>query len=384
MGYRDPSPPEPTTIPYGRFPTSKSEILFFVIIGLFGLGALVGATYRKTFRCERPARQVRCIEETSLLWQRFSRTFEGPQLSSVEFSPYTGDRGKEMGRTDIFDSVGQPTAVLRGSRAEAVAHFHRLRTFIDEPNQTHIEVLEQDGARIGFVVGLLCWLWCFFIGRSLWRTSGRIEVVVDAARDQIVVRARRFGLFRSQRVHPLAGLEGVAVEHTHIKRTKHGRGQQGDPGGKLRLDYRDGSPRELTSAALPGSEVHEDLAERLREATGLKPETRPVTIGGGASTSAATPPKKWSLYLVLLVPAVALLIGVGLEALMGSGGNRVHFRVEQRCKFQGAEMLPGAEMSMTLDPGEYVVEIFDPTVDGGWRTDTFEVREGRARDYVCR
>ena len=154
------------------------------------------------------------------------------------------------------------------------------------------------------------------------------------------------------------------------------------------MDYADAPPRQLTIAPLPGTDVHEDLAERLRQTTGLKPESRPVRMGGGASatsgTAATQPKKRWPIYLVFLLPVVALGLGVGLEALTGVMGSRVHFRSEQRCKFQGGELLPGGEMSMVLSPGEYIVEVFDPSVEGGWRTETFEVREGQSLTYVCR
>jgi len=388
VGYRNPSPPEPTTIAYGRFPAAKSELFFLAIISVVGLALLVGATHRKVFRCERAGGAVHCEEQSSMLWRvTLRRSFEGERLSSVEWRPYTGDKNREKGRTDLFDATGNPTAVLRGPRDEALEDYEALRRFLDDPQQESLELVEQRGIWIGLIGGLLCLLWASFIARSYWRTSGRFEVLVDGAQDRIVLRAQRFGLFRSKREHPLSGLGGVTVERDYIKRTKDTRGMMGEPAGQVHLEYLDGPQRALTVSRLPGTEVHEDLAERLREATGLAPQSRPVKVGEPdpvATKAAPKPPRRWSVYLTLGVPLLAVALGFGIQALVDSSGGRVSFQVERRCKFQGAELLPGAEMAMTLAPGEYVVEIFDPDVPGMWRSDTFEVREGEAQTYVCR
>jgi len=387
MGYRDPSPPEPTRIPYGRFPISKFELLFLTILSTVGIGLLVVATLEKEFRCERAGGAVRCEEQTSLLWQvTLRRSFEGEQLSSVEWRPHTGDKNREKGRTDLFDATGNPTAVLRGPRDEALADYRALRRFLDDPQRSRLEIVKQRGIWVGLITGALCFFWAFFVARNLWRTAGRFEVVVDAARDRIVLRGRRFGLFRSERVHPLARLSAVSVEHGHIKRVNH-RGSPGDPAGQLQLEYLDGPSRPLTISRLPGSAAHEELAERLREATGLVPQPRPVVVGApdpAPSKATGKRQQRWVRYLALGIPLLAAALGFGIEALVESSGGRVSFQVEQRCKFQGAELLPGAAMSMTLAPGSYTVEIFDPHAPGLWRTDTFEVREGEPTRYVCR
>ncbi len=390
MGYRDASPPEPTTVPYGQFRSRKGEWLIGICVFLVGIGSLVGITRQKSFRCERSDGAVRCEAEGSWLWTTSERrTFEGDQLTSVEWVPFSGTRNAEKGRTDLFDAHGNPTAVLRGDRTEAHAHYQQLRAFLDDPTQERLVIEQRPVLWGGLAIGLVALLWFFFIARSIVRTSGRFDVEVDHAGSRIVVHITRFGMFRQAIVHPLEGLAGVAVDYGYLRRANHGRGSKGEPAAQLRLDYEDGLPRKLTTTMLPSPTadggVHEDLAERLREVTGLEPESRPVVVGaaeGGGSTS--KPRKGWAMYLVFLVPVAALLIGVGLEALVETSGGRVHFRAEQRCKFQGGELLPGGEMSMSLAPGEYVIEIFDPTADGGWRADVFEVREGQARDYVCR
>ena len=124
-------------------------------------------------------------------------------------------------------------------------------------------------------------------------------MVVDADRDRILLRARRFGLFRSERVHPLSGLSAVSVEHGHLKRINH-RGSPGDPAGQVRLEYLDGPPRGLTASRLAGSKVHEDLAARLREETALAPQRRPARSGVPASPPAKAPEKRrWGRHLAL-------------------------------------------------------------------------------------
>lgn len=389
MGYRDPSPPEPRSIPYGRFRSRKAEWAIAFIVLLFAVGSLVATTHRRSFSCERDeAGSVRCADRSWWLWTLAKdRTFEGEQLSSIEWVTYSGNRSKEMGRTDIFDAHGRPTSVLKGSRREAHGRYLAFRAFLDDPSQPSLTIERQPGLLVGAIVGLLALGWFAFIARSIVRTAGRFEVVVDEARGELVVRATRFRFFRSAAVHPLEGLAHIEVEHGLLRRAHHGRGMKGEPAAQLRLEYEDDLPRKLTPMMLPGSEEHEDLAERLREATGLKPETRPVVVGeeeAPAPASGGWKRHRWGLYLGLGIPILATVVAFGMEAMMEPSGGRVELRAERRCKFQGAELLPGAAMTMNLDPGEYVVQIFDPDVAGMWRSDVFEIREGEAQSYVCR
>lgn len=389
MGYRDPSPPEPRTIPYGRFRSRKAEWLIAIVVLLVALGSLVATTHRRAFTCERDdGGSVRCEDRSWWLWTLAKdRAFEGEQLSSIEWVTYSGSRSKKMGRTDIFDDRGRPASVLRGSRREAHEHYLAFRAFLDDPSQPSLAIERQPGLLVGAIVGLLALVWFAFIARSIVRTAGRFEVVVDEGRRELVVRATRFRFFRSATVHPLTGLAHVEVEHGLLRRAHHGRGMKGEPAAQLRLEYADGLPRKLTPTLLPGSEVHEDLAERLREATGLKPQPRPVVVGeetAPAPASGGWKRHRWGVYLGLGIPILAMVVAFGMEAMMTSGGPQVTFRSEQRCKFQGMELLPGAEMTMALEPGEYVVQVFDPAVEGMWRSDIFEVREGQATRYVCR
>ncbi len=391
MGYRDPSPPEPRMIPYGHFRSRKAEWLIGFIVLAAALGSLAAMTRRLSFECVRDAEgTVRCTDRSWWVWTLATeRTFGGDAIRSVEWVRYSGNRGKEMGRTDIFDARGRPTSVLRGSRREAHEHYLAVRAFLDDPSQPSLTIERQPGVVVGLVVGGLALLWFVFIARSIVRTAGRFEVVVDEGRGRLTVRATRFGFFRSARVHPLEGLAHVEVEHGHLRRAHHGRGSKGEPAARLRLEYEDELPRKLTPMMLPGSEVHEDLAERLREATGLKPEPRPVVVGEPESapkgTAAADGWKRhrWGLILGLGIPLIGVAIAVLVQVETRASGGSVELRSERRCKFRGAELLPGAAMTMVLDPGAYTVELFDPDVDGMWRTDAFEVRAGEATTYVC-
>jgi hypothetical protein len=388
MGYRDPSPPEPTTIPYGRFRTRKGEWAVGFVVLLFAIGSLVATTHREVFECTRDdGGTVRCEDRAWWLGTLTEdRTFEGDQLSSVEWTTYTGNRNREMGRTDLFDARGRPTSVLSGSRTDAHRRYQRFRRFLDDPTQRSLTIERRPGLTIGLIVGVLALLWVVFIARSIVRTAGRFELVVDEGRGTLTLRARRFRFFRSAIVHPLEGLAHVEVEHGTLRRAHHGRGSKGEPAAQLRLEYEDDLPRKLTPMLLPGSDVHEDLAERLREATGLKPEPRPVVVGEGDAPASAAGQKRhrWLIWLAIGVPLIGVAVAFVAQSELDARGGRVELRSERRCRFQGAELLPGAEMTMTLDPGTYTVELFDPEAPGLWRTDSFEVRAGAPTSYVCR
>jgi hypothetical protein len=309
------------------------------------------------------------------------RVFEGEWLSSIEWVPVRARR--DRGRTELVDFRGAPAEVLSGDRHDAREWHQRLDRFLEDSREREL-VIEERVSPAGLVTAAVLLAWLFLVLRGLIRTTGRYEVLVDQAAGRIVVRATRLGLFSFNRVLPLEGLRGIDVAHGLLRRQHHPRGNEGEPAAKVRLEY-DDAIRYLTPRQLPGSEVHEDLAERLRQVAGLEPEAWPAVVG---EEEQGSPDHKswqgWAIYLVLLVPVGAIVLAFSLKAAFDDGGVPVRLRAERSCRFQNTELLPGAEMRIQLEPGSYTVEIFDPEGPDEWRTDRFEVRQDEARTYVCR
>ncbi len=282
MGYRDPSPPAPTTIPYGRFPTSRNELRAAFAISLFVVGGVIAMTHVEFFRCERSdADDLRCEAGSSWLGATTqSQTFDGDQLSTVEWTEYTEDQTKERGHTDLVDASGHRAKVLYGFRDDAHRRHLRLVAFLDDPGRSRLSIERRPAVVVGLLASGLAFFWLLLVIRTTIRTAGRFVVEVDRVRGELRLCAARLRSFRTRTTHPIAGLARVQVEHGYLRRAHHGKGSPGEPAGRLWLVYEDERRRELTPTLLPGSEVHEDLAAQLREELGLKPETRAEEVEG--------------------------------------------------------------------------------------------------------
>ena len=228
MGYRDPSPPEPTRVPWGRFRASRGEWLLalFVLTSLLLTVAVSLDVW--TFRCVRDAAEaVRCEDTRSMagLMER-RRVFEGEWLSSIEWVPVRARR--DRGRTELVDSRGAPAEVLSDDRDDAREWHQRLDRFLEDSSEREL-VIEERVSPAGLVTAAVLLAWLFLVLRGLIRTTGRYEVLVDQAAGRIVVRATRLGLFSFNRVLPLEGLRGIDVAHGLLRRQHHPRGNEGEP-----------------------------------------------------------------------------------------------------------------------------------------------------------
>jgi hypothetical protein len=89
---------------------------------------------------------------------------------------------------------------------------------------------------------------------------------------------------------------------------------------------------------------------------------------------------RWFLALV----SVAV---VGQQALMWHADRTqgwLIFEAESRCTFDGGELLPGASMRLSLHPGRYCARVFNPSIDGHWETQCFDVAIGQTTTVRCR
>ena len=62
----------------------------------------------------------------------------------------------------------------------------------------------------------------------------------------------------------------------------------------------------------------------------------------------------------------------------------LEIRAEYRCMFEGMELLPGGDMSMSVKPGRYEIRVFNSAVPGGWESQFYELRTGQSLVVTCR
>lgn len=89
---------------------------------------------------------------------------------------------------------------------------------------------------------------------------------------------------------------------------------------------------------------------------------------------------KWWLATIVVVSVV----GFGIEFVSTAGDGRLHVHCDERCRFEGADCRPGGELAMSREPGDRVIEVFDPDHEGGWRPVTVTVRKGETTTFRCR
>lgn len=109
----------------------------------------------------------------------------------------------------------------------------------------------------------------------------------------------------------------------------------------------------------------ESVTQRLRAWFAQPANRLPLSLFGGA----------------LLVGGV---VNLALIAHADKHQGWVEFHPEARCRFQNTEMLPGASVQMSLDPGTYEIQVFAPSAPGGWEPQRFDVRIGETTWVACR
>lgn len=131
-----------------------------------------------------------------------------------------------------------------------------------------------------------------------------------------------------------------------------------------------------------------DRLEAQPAAHGSFDPSLPSPLGPPADASSDGPRVK--LYgarpWVLGLAGLCLFAGVGTRLLFAYADRHqgaVEIRAESRCRFNGAELLPGAVMSLHLEPGRYSVEVYNSRVPGNWETQSVDVRVGETTPVRC-
>ncbi len=89
--------------------------------------------------------------------------------------------------------------------------------------------------------------------------------------------------------------------------------------------------------------------------------------------------------VVLALGAIAI-VGAGQLALLVIADRTqgtLSLDCQGRCRFQGAECLPGGEVRMTLDPGAYTIDVWTGAEGAPWSPRTFAIAVGETTDFIC-
>jgi len=137
------------------------------------------------------------------------------------------------------------------------------------------------------------------------------------------------------------------------------------------------------------------LVRALRTPRGVTPAHSPASAATPANTTPGWHPPRllaWFyqpgpkplLYFFGGVVAIAAVAQFIATSYADAHQGWVELNAAARCRFQGAELLPGGSMRMALEPGSYAIEVYDPSVASRWETQHFDVRRGETTHVPCR
>jgi hypothetical protein len=126
--------------------------------------------------------------------------------------------------------------------------------------------------------------------------------------------------------------------------------------------------------------VHERAARDLRAALDLDAKEP------AARTS--SPEARAPLARPLVAIATLIVAGAAgslvFRHVASQNQGTLELRAEQRCRFQGMEILPGGEMSIGLDPGPYSIEVWSPDAEDHWEPREVLLVKDETTTFVCR
>ena len=88
-----------------------------------------------------------------------------------------------------------------------------------------------------------------------------------------------------------------------------------------------------------------------------------------------------------LVLVTAVVLGVALFLFIRNTSSKqstLEIHAEYRCAFDGLEILPGGEMSTSLEPGRYEIRVFNSAAPGGWESQFYTLHAGQSLLVACR
>lgn len=366
----------PRVIAYGPF----TRRWFELGIGLGGgtLLLVVGAAmlHDEALICDR-ATGACAIEQRSVLLPDRRNAFPISAVAEVRWSTYK-QKSSEMGRTDLIWRSGAQTSIFSGDRDEASATYQRIDAFFKDPGARTLEVTGDTPWLIAaFFAAMAAFL--LAIGVSAARPPSLLSIAVTPK--ELVVTQRWFGVPLRRKRFLRGKARDVRIEKGVVRTFAQPSNRPPPPAARLVIKG-GGADTPLTERFLVGSSVHDAAARALRAALRDEPEPRPDV----RSSSTARPARK------RLTPTVLVVIGIAAAAILAQATLMLHadrtqgtldVTCKQRCRFGGAECLPGGSWRGTFNPGEYTIEVWNPDAPTKWDSHPVSLRVGETTQFVC-
>lgn len=376
-------------IRYGPFPARWGRVGFAAAL------VFVGATLRFSTGTElvvecrrRPGQDPTCVRtQVAPFIGRSDWSFRDSDVGEVRAVYRPGSRRGSAGHWDVvvLDLRGAETQLAtRSSETEATAIRDQIDRFARDPSATSVRV-ETPAQWWSSASMIVAGLGAFALLVGAFAGAGRIRIDIDRAQDVLSVTRTLFGFRRGSVEHRLGDFRGVRVEEGDIADRLRASNRPAARGWRVALVRPGGNGVAIDDAYRGRRRVHDRCAAELRVALGFPgvPESVPEQV-----VSPQTVRPRQGLRKVLLLLGGAFVLATGGTALMTWHANRtqgwLELRAAARCKFQGAEILPGGWTRMSLDPGRYEVEIYDPALPGKWERRSFEIRVGEETFVTCR
>lgn len=386
--YRD-RPPEapPRIVEHGPFPRRWREAVVGLVGATLTLGFALFSLGADRLTCER-ATDTCVLSRTGLVGTGDRLRFPLSAVSEVRWVPTTS-KGTARGHTDLVWRDGSQRSIFATPRDEAAKLHQQIAAFVADPARPSVVVAEET-SWVGALFFGAAALVLLLGGTSPLRHPSSIQVLVRPG-DVEVVR-RWFGVSLRRARIDRCGARDVTVDRGGFRTFFMRARQPSAPAARLVL--RGSAEVPLTNRYLPGHDVHDRAANALRAALRDEPEpapsaARPATPSSAAPIAPSAPApsigrRRWLLVGGTIV-AIAGVLGVQLvfEASARRTQGTLDVTCRQRCRYGGAECLPGGAWRASVDPGQYTIDVFDPDSPSRWRPVTATVRLGETTHFVC-
>jgi hypothetical protein len=364
-------------------------VAFSAALLLVGAMLRVSTGTELSLECRRePADVAACVrtEVVPFLGTREWR-FLGSEITEVRAAYRPGSKRGSPGHWEVLliDPRGGETRVAtRSDEGDAVALRDRLDRFLRDSSVLGVHLSTQpEWWSPALIVGV--GLAALALLASAFAAAGRIRIEVDVAQDALRVTRTLFGIPLGGAEHRLGDFRGVRVEAGEIRDRFRPARSRPAQGWRVALVRPGGNGVAIDDTYRGRRRVHDRCAAELRAALGFAGVDEPSFEEVVSPQSAGF---RRVFRLVLLLFGGALLVSLVGNAILSWHANRtqgwLELRATARCKFQGFELLPGGLTRMSLDPGRYEVEIYDPALPGRWERRSFEIRIGEETVVTCR